>query len=277
MAGYQKSGLALLLVFSVVGGLLALLFAPFIDFTAARADVAAIRPQPVRRAVSHLPPRPALAPESIRTAVLAGHDIMRDSRKTAPEIAGNSLQCASCHFQGGITEGGRNGGISLVGVAAVYPQADRGGTGVLDLAGRINRCIVENLAGRVLPPESPQMKSLLAYLQWISSGVPVYADVPWLKPDALAGEAPPDPTAGAGEFARLCSLCHGRDGEGTMIAPATWGPSSFTTASGLARPERLAAFIHQNMPRQNPQLSAGQALNVAAFIAAQPRPDPIRP
>lgn len=67
-------------------------------------------------------PKPEDAPENIREAVLLGRDILMDPHKHIPDNIGNDMACRNCHFNAGLTEGGKNGGISLVGVGAVYPQ-----------------------------------------------------------------------------------------------------------------------------------------------------------
>ena len=72
--------------------------------------------------VSYKPPEPEDAPEDIREAVLLGRDIMMNTPKHLPENVGNEMSCTNCHFNAGVTEGGKEGGISLVGVGATYPQ-----------------------------------------------------------------------------------------------------------------------------------------------------------
>jgi thiosulfate dehydrogenase len=62
-------------------------------------------------------PLPQDAPTSIKDAVMLGYNIMTDTRKYAAGYVGNKLDCDNCHFKGVITEGGRNGGLSLSGVA----------------------------------------------------------------------------------------------------------------------------------------------------------------
>ncbi len=67
-------------------------------------------------------PKPEDAPENIREAVLLGRNIIMDPHKYIPDNTGNDMACKNCHFNAGQTQGGKNGGISLVGVGAVYPQ-----------------------------------------------------------------------------------------------------------------------------------------------------------
>ncbi len=68
------------------------------------------------------PPKPEDAPENIRDAVILGRNILSDTQKTIGSYVGNDVKCANCHFKSGLTQGGKNGGLSLTGVAAVYPK-----------------------------------------------------------------------------------------------------------------------------------------------------------
>jgi thiosulfate dehydrogenase len=72
--------------------------------------------------VSYQPPEPEDAPDDIREAVLLGRDIMMSTKEHLPDNVGNDMNCTNCHFNAGLTEGGKEGGISLVGVGATYPQ-----------------------------------------------------------------------------------------------------------------------------------------------------------
>jgi thiosulfate dehydrogenase len=69
-------------------------------------------------------------------------------------------------------------------------------------------------------------------------------------------------------------VCHGLNSEETAVAPHLWGPYSFNNGAGMARIHTLAAFIRQNMPRdQGDTLTKDEAYDLAAFISSQPRPD----
>ena len=60
----------------------------------------------------------------------------------------------------------------------------------------------------------------------------------------------------------------------TVIAPPLWGPQSFNVGAGMARLRTAAAFIRHNMPFDRPgSLTDQQAIDVAAYVVAQPRPD----
>jgi len=111
---------------------------------------------------------------------MLGYNIMTDTRKYADGYVGNRLDCDDCHFKGGITEGGKNGGLSLVGVAATYPKFRKRQNYAVDLVARTNDCFERSMNGKPLPPDSKEMTAIVTYYQWISKGLPIYADIPWL-------------------------------------------------------------------------------------------------
>ena len=84
----------------------------------------------------------------------------------------------------------------------------------------------------------------------------------------------PDPAAGRETFRTGCARCHGDTGQGTPVAPPVWGPQSYNVGAGMARVRTAASFIRGNMPFDQPgSLNDQQALDVAAYVNAQPRPD----
>lgn len=93
---------------------------------------------PSGAAAPYNPPKPEDAPEDIRDAVLMGHSIVSDTIKTLPNDIGNQVNCTNCHFDAGLTQGGKNGGISLVGVAATYPKYRDRQKFAVDLVARVN-------------------------------------------------------------------------------------------------------------------------------------------
>ena len=275
--------LILILTITIVGAGLSIFFGKFIHFgevkiptRPAQENVSATGPTgPTPRlggGLAYAPATPQDAPAPMKEAVMLGYHIVTDPQKYAAQYAGNKLKCSNCHFKGGITEGGRNGGISLVGVAAGYPAYEQTEGSMVDLAARTNRCFQTSLNGRPLPPQSREMAGVLAYFHWISKGLPIYGKIPWLGLKPIPGTHAPDKGQGAQMFARKCSACHGSDGKGTQVAPPLWGPQSFNDGAGMARPENLSAFTYLNMPPGNPDSTEEQALDVGIFVATQPRP-----
>jgi thiosulfate dehydrogenase len=80
--------------------------------------------------------------------------------------------------------------------------------------------------------------------------------------------------SGRDAYASTCARCHGSSGEGTSLAPPTWGEGSFSIGAGLARQFTLATFLRHNMPFDHAvTLSNQEAADIAAFVLTQPRQD----
>jgi len=234
------------------------------------AGVAPVAAKPLVPTAQYFPPGPGAAPPSQQKQVLRGQDLLANTRTRLASDVGNSLSCNSCHFASGLSSGGRNNGFSLVGVAAAPPSDDM----PFDLEARIDTCFRRNLDGHAPAHGSVELEAMLAYLRWISSGIPYLTDVPWLKPQPLAGDRPADPEAGQQTERQVCAPCHGDHGQGTRIAPATHGPASFTGQSNLLAVGVLERFLYDNMPRGNPNLSVQAAADAAAYLRGQARPNP---
>lgn len=268
-----RFGVIVVITFAVIGAAVSLIFSGFIDFGSSKTiETSAPKTKPLGGTVYFNPPLPQDAPAEIKDAVMLGYNIMTDTRKYANGYVGNKLDCDNCHFNGGITEGGRNGGLSLVGVATKYPEYRKQAQGISDLLSRTNSCFEKSMNGKPLPLDSKEMIALVTYYQWISKGLPIYADIPWLgiKPINIAHI--PEPVDGKQVFVQQCAICHGIDGQGTLRAPPLWGSASFNDGAGMNKSENFAAFAFYNMPKTNPYLTAEQALEVAAFVSVQPRP-----
>jgi thiosulfate dehydrogenase len=265
--------LIIALVFAIVGGVLSLVFSNFLQFSETPEIVTtAPASPPGSPRVVYNPPSPQDAPEDIREAVLLGYNIMVATQKYAAPYVGNSLNCVSCHFKGGITEGGKGGGLSLVGVGASYPKYRSRHKYATDLVTRTNSCFERSMNGQPLPADSKEMAAVMAYYQWISKGLPIYAQIPWLGLPALKPANSPDKAHGAQVFGQKCAACHGVGGEGTKAAPPLWGAKSFNDGAGMSHLDTFAAFSHLNMPYGNPDLTADQAWDVAGFVTTQNRP-----
>jgi thiosulfate dehydrogenase len=119
------------------------------------------------------------------------------------------------------------------------------------------------------------MQDILAYIAFLSTGVPTGAKTRGadglVKMTALVG----DSARGAAQFRATCATCHGADGQGGVgRVPALWGPRSYSVGASMAREERAASFIWHNMPLgQGRSLTPQQAFDLSAYINAQPRPD----
>jgi len=216
---------------------------------------------------------------TVATPGLIGPEVADPARR----FAGNNLSCQNCHLNAGTGKFA----LPFVGAFADYPQYRAREGEVRTIEDRINGCMTRSLNGRELPLDGPEMQAIVAYMKFLSTGIPVgaktlgrgTAEVPLLDRAA-------DPTRGAAVYAQTCAVCHGADGAGKRngIAgdakgytfPPLWGPDSFNDGAGMARLITSVGFIHGNMPVgttwQNPALTIDDAWDVAAFVQSQPRP-----
>ncbi len=253
----------------VMGSLLAIAATAYLAVLLVVADkFRAPEPPPEPKAVAFRPPRPDDAPAPIRDAVLLGYDIMLDTGSYARPYVGNQLTCSNCHFRGGLTQQG----ISLVGVAAVYPKFRSRTQYATDLVARTTECFERSMNGHAPPPNSREMQALQAYYAWISREIPIYSKVPWLGVKIVKPDREPDRAAGEVIYRARCSVCHGADGQGTSQAPPLWGRQSFNDGAGMAKVPMLASFVFANMPRGSADLSVEQAYDVATYLKTKPRP-----
>ena len=211
----------------------------------------------------------ALPDGDMGRSILRGHAILAATRDSLPDNVGNRLRCLSCHLD----DGQRAGAIPFTGVYARFPQYRSRSASISRLEDRINDCFERSMVGTALAWDDPAMRDIVAYFAFVSRGVRVGDEVPG-QGLPLGRETHGDTTAGAAIFASTCARCHGADGEGTGIAPATWGPNSFGLGAGMARIRTAASFILHNMPYDRAvTLTDAEALNVAAYVVSRPRPD----
>ena len=227
--------------------------------------------QTVRAPIEFAPPSPDSIPGSqLGEQIRLGYEIVVNTQDYAKPYVGNRLNCTNCHLDGGLNPNA----ASFVGLAAVYPEYRPRSARVNTLADRVNECMERSLNGRAFPPDSSKLQAVVAYITWLSRGVPTGATLSWRGLQRIESRRPLDAGNGKNVFAGKCAFCHGFDGQGTMAAPPVWGPQSYTIAAGMARVSVAAAFIKANMPRSwGWSLSDDDAYDVAAYINAQPRPD----
>jgi len=204
-------------------------------------------------------------------------------KDVSKRYSGNNLACVSCH----IDAGGRKFGNPWVGTFVSFPQYRGREDAISTTEERINGCMERSMNGRKLPLDSQEMKAMMSYLQFLSTGIPVGAKLEGggtLKLKSLARAA--DPVAGKQVYATTCLACHGDNGQGVRRGkagdangyqfPPVWGPDSYNTGAGMARVTLAAGFIKGNMPsginHTTAVLTDEQAFDVAAFINSQPRP-----
>jgi thiosulfate dehydrogenase len=194
------------------------------------------------------------------------------TRDSLPSHVGNQLRCTSCHLDAGRRETG-----SWVGVFARYPQY-RPRSGIVEtIEYRVNDCFRRSMNGTALDPASAEMRDIVAYFAFLSRGTQIGPPPPAGAPGARLqkwASFSADTAAGARVFGASCAKCHGAKGEGTPVAPPTWGAQSYNVGAGMTRVRTAAEFIRHNMPFDAPgTLTDQQAFDVAAYVNAQPRPD----
>lgn len=217
-----------------------------------------------------------------------GHALMTDTtNQIGPTVAdpakrysGNNLSCQSCH----LNAGRQPYAMPLVGVWGQFPQY-RGREGEIGtLEERINGCMERSMNGRALPLSGPEMKAYLAFMKWLSTGIPDGAKL--VGAGTLAVKEPgraADLDHGRLVYAKACAACHGATGLGQRAAtgagyqfPPLWGPDSYNNGAGMARLLGAAAFLKNNMPFGTtyaaPTLSDEDAYDVAGFINSAERP-----
>lgn len=206
--------------------------------------------------------------DSLGASIRRGRALLAHTRDSLPRFVGNALTCTSCHPD----DGTRPDAMPWVGVYGRFPQYRSRVGGVQIIEDRIDDCFVRSMNGRALPRESPEMRDIIAYMAFLSKGVPVGVDVPGQGLPKLAVTSG-DSSAGRALFASECARCHGVRGEGA-VGPALWGAMSYNIGAGMARVRTAAAFIRHNMPQdKRGTLTDQQAMDVSTYINAQPRPD----
>jgi thiosulfate dehydrogenase len=239
--------------------------------SAVRVDSAAPAPSKYGLAGWSPPSVDSIPDDSLGNSIRRGLHLLRHTRDSLPGFATSSLNCTSCHLEDGL----RVEAAPLTGAFARYPKYMSRAGAVVPLSDRVNYCFTRSLAGYRLPVESREMQDILAYLSYVSSGVPVGAKIAGTKglldpPDTLSG----DMKRGGTLFKSTCSACHGPEGQGMPGIPALWGARSYSIGASMARVERAASFIQHNMPLgQGGTLTWQEAFDVATFINSQPRRD----
>ncbi len=198
-----------------------------------------------------------------------GKQIFDRTHKYASHWVGNRLACGDCHLNSGTEPYA----APMVDLAGLFPMYNKRAGRVISLEDRIQECFTRSEAGKPLPKDSPQMKALVAYIQWLSRdqvGRQPFKGRGLVKLPMLQG----DPVRGKVVYADHCAVCHGTNGAGLPpILPALSGRDSYNDGAGMNDPAKMAAYVAHNMPKNHPgTLNPQQAYDVAAYIHTMPRP-----
>ncbi len=231
------------------------------------------------------PPRDSAIPAGTEgDQIRQGKRLFTDTKRLLPANVGASMNCTSCH----LGEGKTPLGSPFYGVAPSFPQPNPRAGRVVTLTERINGCMMRSMNGKPLPPDSAEIKAMLAYMDWLSAGIPKDAKVAGRGIGQIDKSLTPDPVRGKTIYADQCASCHGLDGaglkdvHGEYVFPPLWGDESFNIGAGMARTYTAAAFVKHNMPvghglnwplGQGGALSDQDAVDVSEYFTHQPRPD----
>src|SRR5699024_5750012 len=200
-----------------------------------------------------------------------GEEVFNETNVVLPDNVGNELSCQSCHADGGVSQSS-----SMVGVTTQFPQYRPREGDIFTLEDRINGCMIRSMNGEKIPADGKEMRSMMAYLSYISEGIEEGEDIPWRMLNTM--EEIPEPSVESGEELyeeKNCLSCHATDGSGTGAnsGPALWGDDSFNDGAGMARMTKMAGYIQNNMPPGDAEdLTDQEAADLAAFLLMQDRP-----
>ena len=208
--------------------------------------------------------------------VRLGYKIFTQTQKYAARYAGRGLVCSNCH----LNAGRKPNAVPLWGAAGMYPgyrfASDKNDT----LEDRMADCFRNSMNGIAPAPDSPEMRALLAYANFVAKGVPIGVHMPGRSfPDVDYTGYEASPTRGKDVFNAKCAACHGEDGQGSRQDsggyqyPPLWGFNSYNKGASLYKQRKLARFIRANMPLgQGFSLSEQQAWDLASFVNMHERP-----
>lgn len=225
--------------------------------------------------LSYTAPDDSLIPDGpMGQSIRRGRAILLATGDSLPDHVGNALRCTNCHLDAGT----RRDAMPWLGVYARFPQYRSRNARINSIEDRINDCFQRSLNGKILAADDPALHDMVAYMAFLSQGVPVGRTVVGaglIRDEPLPG----DPGRGHAVFVAECARCHGNDGQGIrtdtlVVGPPLWGPRSYSVGAGMARVRTAAAFIRHNMPFDRPgTLTDQQAFDVATYVDSRSRPD----
>lgn len=192
----------------------------------------------------------------------------------------NGMNCDNCHIDGGTRIFGNN--FSMV--ASTYPVYRNRNSKIETVEMRVNNCFERSLNGSSIEDSGKEMKSIVAYMNWVGKDVNKRQAPNGSGIENLAFlDRKADTKKGEIVFVALCQKCHGNNGEGKLnddgkeyLYPPLWGEHSYNIGSGIYELSKFAGYAKNNMPfgfsYKNPQLTNEQAWDVAAFVNSKPHP-----
>ncbi|QDV72190.1 c-type cytochrome [Botrimarina mediterranea] len=221
-------------------------------------------------------PSRQLPPGPLGEAVELGRRLVNETSDhplSAPFV-GNDLNCTSCHLD----DGEHPTAGSFLGVATAYPAWSPRENRVITLEDRVLNCFMRSENG-IRPPNGSEVSvAISAYITWLSQGesIAMNPDQP-LGPNAVEpvrlDPATADVDRGADLYETHCAACHREDGLGSDDGPPVWGDRSYNRGAGLSQNVKLASWLKVAMPLGEPILTEQEALDIAAYVNSQERPE----
>lgn len=255
----------------------ALLFSMLIPgvLTAAQAERASAVTEPIKLAPFQPPAETSIPDNEFGKMVRLGKRIFIHTGENARNYVGNGMNCVNCHL-----DAGRLANSAPMWAAWVsYPAYRNKNKMVNTMEERIQGCFRYSMNGKPPPSDSKELKALMSYFYWLSTGAPTNTKLPGRGYPKLDKPAKaPDFQRGKIIFNNNCALCHGSNGEGTKVNdhyafPPLWGKDAYNWGAGMHRINTAASFIRANMPLGKAgTLSVQDAWDVAYFLNSHERP-----
>ena len=213
------------------------------------------------------------------TSEYLGPEMLDHSKR----YAGTNMACSSCHRAAATIPYA----APLIGTYSVYPQFQPRFGKMVTLENRVNLCFTHSLAGREIPDDSKEMKAIVAYIEYLSRGVPKGAKIIGEK-EMVVEEPKRAANLARGEvvYNNQCAVCHGADGSGKRVGtfgdrkgytfPPLWGMDATSESASMFRILSTFQYVYVNMPFgqatwDKPALSKDDAYDVAGFVISHPR------
>ncbi|WP_331774554.1 c-type cytochrome [Sulfurospirillum sp. 1612] len=212
--------------------------------------------------------------------VKLGYLLFTQTKKYAPKYVGSALSCNNCHLNAGALANSAPMWASY----GMYP-AYRGKNHLVNsFENRLQGCFIYSENGIVPPSGGVILKSLSAYIYWMSKGVPVGVSLPGRGYPKVKPAKKADLKKGEAVYMQKCAICHGKFGEGVKTRhaheyqfPPLWGPDSYNWGAGMHKVSNFANFIKANMPLgQSYTLSDQEAWDIAAWVNQKSHSRPTR-
>jgi thiosulfate dehydrogenase len=197
-----------------------------------------------------------------------------DTHPLTKDLVGNILTCNSCHLDGGKTKSLG----TLIGTAASFPAYSPREKTVQTLQDRNDNCFMRSMNGIRPAIDSPASLALMAYVSWLSEGIPmkmndkkpitmfytkIWPGNEWVVP-LIKQSTHENYLAGKEIWEKRCAQCH---------EEGLWGDQSYNTGAGMAKLNKAPMWLLFNMPFAGEKLTRREAVDVTLYMNAQPRPD----